>query len=143
MQYKVTNRTDTEQFFVPDITIATDQGDIITAGRGVRASVFLSIRKQLGNPLLENPIRMAGRMLIGEDHARESVAIWPVFESDVDRMKLFVAGLSGETRMIRHPLDGKEVVLRKTLMMVYHTPGSDTRPQVQPIRLRRKTWVMR
>ena len=143
MPYTVINNTDTEQFFVPEVTVATDQGDITTAGRGIRPSVFRAIQKRLGNPLLENPIQVSGRILIGEDHAKQSVAIWPMFTHDVDEMTLFVAGLSGETQKVKHPLTGKDVELRRSRMLIFQTPGTFVHPQRQPIKIHTKTWVMR
>ena len=143
MPYTVTNNTDTEQFFVPQVTVATDQGDILTAGRGIGPNVFRAIQKQLGNPLLDNPIQVSGRILIGEDHAKESVAIWPVFPHDVDEMRMFIAGLSGETQKVKHPLTGKDIELRKSKMLIFQTPGTSVHPQRQPIQIHTQTWVMR
>jgi hypothetical protein len=144
--YKIVNNSGQEQFFVPEFTVATNRGDIITAGRGIPPHVFTAVKKQLGNRLLENPLQISGRILLGEDHAKESVAIWPVFEHDVDYLSIFVAGLSGESAIIKHPLTGKDVPLRKTMMLNYHTPGSrapSVNPQEQTVRLLKKTWVMR
>lgn len=143
MPYKVVNQTDEEQLFVPEVTVATDQGDIVTAGRGVSAAAFFAVSQQLNNPLLENPMQVAGRMLVGEDQARESVAIWPAFGHDVDEMRLFFAGLSGETQVVRNPVTDAEVSLRKTLMLVFATPGTGVHPMRQPIQQASRGWVMR
>ena len=146
MPYKIVNNSGQEQFFVPEFTIATNRGDIITAGRGIPPHVFTAVKKELGNRLLENPLQVSGRILLGEDHAKESVAIWPVFQHDVDYQTIFVASLSGESVIIKHPLTGKDVPLRKSLMLTYHTPGSrapSVTPQQQTVRLLSKTWVMR
>ena len=147
MPYKIVNNSGQEQFFVPDFTIATHHGDIITAGRGIPPHVFTAVKQELDNRLLENPLQASGRILLGEDHSRESVAIWPVFQHDVDYQTIFVAGLSGESAIIKHPLTGKDVPLRKSLMLTYHMPGSrspSVNPQQQAVRLLGKpTWVMR
>lgn len=143
MPFKVTNNTGTERVLVPEITIATDQGDIITAGRDVPASVYAAVRERLGNPLLEHPIRVVGRILQGEDHARETVAIWPAFPHDTDTLNIFVSGLSGETQIINHPVTQEPVPMRKTLMISYGLPGSNPHPQAQNLVPRGDTWIMR
>ena len=143
LPYKIVNQSKSEQLFVPETTIATDQGNIITAGKGVPPDVFPAIKQLLGNPLLEHPLQVSGRILIGEDHAKESVAIWPVFAGDVDEMSIFITGLSGETQTIKHPITGEDIPLRKTCRLVYHTPGTGANPQRQSIKRRTKDWVMR
>lgn len=141
--YKVVNNTSEERLFVPEFTLATDHGNILVAGEKVKAGLFDVVKAKERNALLESPKTVVGKLLRGEDYAKESVAIWPAFEQDVDRFNLFVAGISGETTVIKHPRTGDEVVLRKTLMLDYTTPGTGVRPQDQPIVRKGKRWVMR
>lgn len=144
LPYKVVNNSGVEQLFVPEATVATDQGDIILTDKNVPPRVFTAVMRHLGNQLLESPIAVSGKLLIGEDRARESVLIWPVFENDVDRMTIFFAGLAGESQSIIHPATGATVSLRKTLMISYATPGTAEPHQRQPIKLLGKpAWVMR
>jgi len=143
MSYIVINNSNAEQFFVPEVTVATDRGDVITAGSGVLGGAFSAIKKEIGDPLLENPAQVSGRILIGKDHAKASVVIWPAFSKDIDQMTLFVAGLSGEKQAISHPLTGEEIVLRKSLMLSFDTPGTPHSPQQHQVKLRSKQWVMR
>lgn len=141
--YKVVNNTGDEQLFVPEVTIATDQGAIFPAGRDVPAAAFNAIMAHVENPLLENPAEIIGRILQGPDHAKEGVAIWPATVEDVDEITVFFSGLSGETQAIEHPLTRERVVLRKTLMVVYELPGTTRNIQDQPVVLRSNQWVMR
>jgi len=141
--YKVQNNTKRERLFIPEIAIATDEGDLIDAGRNVPAGVFPIIKKKQGNPLLLSPIHIVGRMLIGRDFAKESVAIWPAFDHSVDQVNVFVAGLSGETQIIEHPLTSEDVVMRKVLMAKFRTPGSRTHPQDQAVLPLDQEWIMR
>lgn len=144
LPYKVVNHSGAEQLFVPEATVATDQGDIIATDKNVPPRVFTAVKKLMGNKLLESPIAVSGRLLIGEDRARESVLIWPVFENDVDRMTVFFAGLAGESQSIIHPATGETVSLRKTLMLSYATPGTAEPYQRQPIKpIGKLVWVMR
>ena len=133
MTYKVVNPTDEDLLFIPEITIANDQGEIINAGQSVPPTVFPAIHKRLGNPLLLSPVQVVGKLLQGEDFAREGVAIWPVSDKDVDSFSVFIAGLNGETQNATNPLTGESVLVRRTLMIDYKTPGNYKNPQSQPI----------
>lgn len=141
--YKVVNNTGQDRMFIPDVTVATDQGDIISAGRNIPGRVFTAIKQRVGNKLLENPTQMVGRLLQGEDYAKESVAIWPDPGPDVDEIRVFFEGISGETAQITNPLTQKPVLMRKTLMRVYQTPGKPATPQEQTVIPLEETWVMR
>lgn len=144
LPYKLVNNSGSERIFIPEITIATDAGDIITAGRRVPPQVFEAIQKRLGNPLLEPPAQMIGRTVLqGEDHAGESVAIWPNFDHDVDQISVFIEGLSGETTRISHPVTGDPILMRKTLMLNYDLPGQAPSPRLQQIIDRGQQWIMR
>ena len=46
LTYKVTNNTDRERLFVPEITLATEMGDIVAAGRDVPAIVYDAIKER-------------------------------------------------------------------------------------------------
>jgi hypothetical protein len=131
--YKVVNPTDEDLLFIPEITVANDLGEIITAGENVPPTVFPTIKERLGNPLLLSPIQVVGKLLRGEDFAREGVAIWPAPDGDVDAFSVFIAGLNGETQTIANPLTGESVLVRRTLMLEYKSPGNFQRPQDQPI----------
>jgi len=141
--YKVANNTGQDRMFIPDVTVATDQGEIISAGRNIPPTVFAAIKQRVGNRLLENPTQMVGRLLQGEDYARESAAIWPDFGTKVGEIRVFFEGLSGETAQILNPLTGKPVLMRKTLMRVYQMPGRPPTPQQQTVVLADEAWVMR
>ncbi len=131
--YKVVNPTDEDLLFIPEITVANDLGQIVTAGENVPPTVFPAIKKRLGNPLLLSPVQVVGKLLQGEDFAREGVAVWPAAEGDVDSFSVFFAGLNGETQTIANPVTGESVLVRRTLMLDYKSPGNFTRPQDQPI----------
>ncbi len=143
MTYKVVNHTGQDQLFVPDITIASDRGDIVTAGKNVPVDVFQTIKKETGNTLLESPALVVGKLLQGEDFAKESVAIWPALDHHVAHISIFVAGLSGETATVKDPVTGQKVMLVKTLMLNYDTPGQTSSPQFKPVVPAGQQWVMR
>lgn len=166
--YKVTNLTNDERLFAPQVIITNDRGDIIQAGVGVPPTVFNVVREKLANPLLESPEAVVGQLLQGPDFARESVIIWPVSASDVDRFTIFFGGVDGETQPMVSPSTGQVVTrpatdpltgqtqldaegnlvqepvrVRRTRAFDYVSPGTHDRPQAQPVELLRQYEVMR
>lgn len=143
MTYTVRNESGEDQLFVPEAWAATDAGDLLAANRDVPPAVFRAIEEQEDNPLLENPVQVVGRLLQGEDNARDSVFIWPVPEHDVDYIRMFIGGLSGETHDVEDPETGETYVLRKTLMLEYATPGDVSHTAQKPFIFEGREWVVR
>lgn len=143
MPYKVTNISDQTVLFIPEVTIATDTGEIFTAGQNIPTTLFPVIKQRLGNPLLESPIEVVGTLLQGEDYAKESVVIWPAFEENVTDMTLFFAGLSAETATVENPVSGETIMLRRTRMLEFRLPGDPPTPQSQTVILENDRDVMR
>lgn len=143
--YKVTNHSGEDRLFVPEVQIATDQGDLVRAGQDVPTAVFFAIKEKLGNTLLESPNQVVGKILQGDDYARESVAVWPAFSHDIDELSIFVTGLSGESTTVKNPMTQEEVIVRKTRMLTYRVPGDDmnTPPAQQAITPADSQWIMR
>ncbi len=110
LPYTVVNNSKRDRPFLPVITVATDQGHIIRANHNIDPSVFTAIRLEMQMPHLQNPMTMTRTLQRGPDHMRHSVAIWPAFEEDVDRMSIFVTGLSGEHTTVLHPATGEPVI---------------------------------
>ena len=143
MTYKVVNNGKVERLFSPEFILATDQGDIIPSGKGVPASVFDRVKEEVRNPLLMAPVQVVGKLLLGEDAAKESVVVWPAFDHDIDKLTIFVGGLSGETQTMNNPANNETVVLAKTLAINYDYPGTNGPVQFQTIEPKGEKWVMR
>ena len=143
MPYKVVNNTGEDRLFIPDFTIMNDRGEIVQAGQNVPTQVYSKVSEQLNNPLLESPAQVIGRLLQGQDFARESVAIWPAWNQDVDEFYVFVGGVRGETQTVPHPLTGEPVLTRRTLMLRFRTPGTPPTPQDEPVIFDEQREVMR
>lgn len=143
MPYKVVNDTDQKRLFIPEFTIADNTGRIVTANASVPDEVFQKIKERRNNSLLKSPVDVVGQLLVGEDFAKESVAIWPANPEDVDSFKVFISGISGETATIQNPRTGESVLVRRTLMLSYNTPGNYPTPQNQPVERTDEQWVMR
>jgi len=168
MLYKVVNNSGRDVQFMPQFEIVTEDLRVIKALPSVDPAVFRAIKAIHGKtrPLLLEPLEVMGRLLQGEDNAKESVAVWPDFSGRVSRFTVYVGGLSGESVEIPNPnyrpgqpeyvvrttADGRRVkvavnprkfVLYKTLAIPYTLPG-DARAKVvtKPVR-GRWYWVMR
>lgn len=152
LPYKVTNHTGEDRLFVPEVVVYKDNGEIVAAGKDVPPKVFDRVKYLLKNPLLVDSVEVVGKLLRGDDFARESVAIWPVSEDDVDSFTVFIGGLHGETAKVTDPrtgevlvdpVTGEPVVLRRTLMLQFDVPGNFRTPQEQPVVLVDERDVMR
>jgi len=168
MTYKVTNYDHSELFFDPRIVIQDDAGRIVTANLGVDTSVFKAVRDLVRNPLMMSPVEVPGRLFKGEEFARESVAIWPVNQKDVDAFKVFVGGVYGETKPVLDPATGEPIMVpvidvltgeqkkdidgsplmqplqtHRTKLLSYKTPGTTETRQAPEIELVEEKDVMR
>ena len=158
MTFKVTNNTREDQLFLPVFEMVDDKGNVHRSDKAIPADVFTAIKQQERKKLMEPLAAVSGKLLQGEDQARDSVAIW---EEPVERMgtfSIFVSGLSGEAVWYK---DGKATeardmkwaaglkpeeagaILRKTLHLQWQVPGDDVY-QGRDVRvLKTEEWVMR
>lgn len=167
MLYTATNVSDTTQWFYPRFQVVTSDLRVVEADVGVDPLVFDAIRERhrLTHRYLVAPAAVIGDLKSGDDNARESVAIWPASELDVNQFSVYVGGLSGETRILRNPAfdpgkpetasvgdadDAREVTvnprffaLRKTLEIRYELPGSASARRSAVPERRSVRWIMR
>lgn len=143
--YKVVNNTGEDQFFTPTFEMFTDDGELIRSGRNVPEQVTSYILGRLRNPMMVDEIDIQDRLLQGPENAREGIVIWPVKNPRVDEIKIFVRGLSGETKTIQRPDTGEPVTLRKTLMLVHEVHGEINPDSSRPVPRREDLtrWIMR
>ena len=168
MLYTVVNNSSTTQYFYPTCELVAEDLRVIKTDMGISPIVFNAIkqRHKLTHRYLVHPTKAIGELRTGEDYARESVAIWPAKELNVSSFDVYVAGLSGEARILRNPAyqpqqpetesvigeDGREhevavnpkyFTLRKTLRLRYLLPASErARPGIEP-ELVAADWIMR
>lgn len=168
MVYTVTNNTSRTQRFFPTFQLVTEDLTIIETDKGITPLVFNAIRERhrITHKYLVHPTKAIGDLHVGDDNARESVAIWRQIDPLVNQFTIYVAGLSGETRFVRNPAydpgkpetatvtgpDGrqreqrvnpKHFTLRKTLEIRYNLPGSaQSRRLAEPQRVSAR-WIMR
>jgi hypothetical protein len=141
--YEVINRTQRTQTWAPQITLYTDAGEIMLAGRDVPKHVESEIVSLLGNPLLERQIQVVGDLLVGRENAKDGLAIWPARIQHVNELSLFVRGCSGESARVRNPISGQREVLYKTLQRDFVIPGDAIQRGNEPIEMASQRWVLR
>jgi hypothetical protein len=105
MVYTVTNTSDRTQRFFPQFQLVTDGLRVLDTDVGIPAAVFNLIheRHKKTHPYLVHPTKAIGELRTGEDNARDSVAIWRADDVKVNNFTIYVAGLSGETRLVPNP----------------------------------------
>lgn len=141
--YTVTNRTGADQLWAPKFVLFTDAGEIIESGRGVPTKITEDILAMLGNELLEDQNEAIGDIMQGRENAKEGLVIWPARNLEVNELSMFIAGISGETARVKNPVNGQEIILRKTLQRDYLVPGNAADRGSKPVDLVQQTWVLR
>jgi hypothetical protein len=157
MPFTVTNNTNDEQEFLPVFDLVDDKGNVHRSDQNIPAQVFDAVKRQEGKKLMEPLAKVSGRLLVGPDQARDSVAIWP---EPLDRMgsfSIFVSGLSGEAVWVKGdkviPLSKADwtkmkpedagTILRKTLEIQIQVPGDEFYQGRDPVIKKGERWVMR
>ena len=159
LRYRITNTRGDDQVFIPSFDLCTDTGQLFNAKTAVPRVVFQEIKSLHNQPLLRGLADITGKVLQGEDNAKDGVAIWPDFDPAAGRVDIFVGGLSGEHQTIALPspiettiindegveitVRVEEVVLKKTLRLGYTVPGEAAARFNTPITLATESWVMR
>lgn len=150
MTYTVTNKTDKEQTFLPIFQLVTKEGKVIRSDNNIPEKVFDAIKDREHIKYLEPYTKVAGELRIGDDQAKDSVAIWEEPEAKMGSFTIYVGGLSGESVFLKNDkgeqekdADGKPIILRKTLQLNYQVPGDEVRPGEDPVIEKETNWVMR
>lgn len=146
MSYRVVNNSGQDILFAPSFELSNGQGEVVRSGRDVPQAVTDKVIESLQNPLVQDQIAIIGEMAQGKENGRDGVVIWPVTDNNPQSITVYAAGFSGETATVETTgKDGKKqkFVLRKTLMIEYHAPGSLEGQRAQPIEIASQTWIMR
>ncbi len=146
--YTVTNYSGRDLLFAPVFEMATDEGRLQRAGRGVPFEVTGELLRRLDNPFLVDQVDMLGVLQQGEENAREGLVVWPLEKLDIGQIVIYAAGFSGENEVLRwtDPETGEARVinLRKTYEMRFATPGNIDPASSRPFGLaERPRWIMR
>jgi len=147
----MTNRTKSDVDFYPKCEVMTDDFELTPSGKGVSGVVFAQIRKrhQGQYPLLESVEKAGNKILQGKDNTKDVAIIWQDFGAQTKDVKVFIAGLSNETVVVKHPVAKDEngravqVFLRKTLELSYSLPGDAAVKSGENLSYEGNRWVMR
>ncbi|MHC4574340.1 MAG: hypothetical protein ACYS76_09450 [Planctomycetota bacterium] len=147
----LTNRTNDDVDLYPKCELMTEGFQVIPAGLNVSAGVFERIKRrhQSRYPFLESLEAAGNRILQGEDNTQDIAIIWPDFDAQAKRIKIFVSGLSNETVVIEHPTakeaggEPVRVYLRKTLELSYTLRGDPAFRSDSKLIYEGRRWVMR
>jgi len=150
MTYGVVNNTDEERHFLPSFELVTENGDVLRSDRRIPFNVFQAIKTREKNRFLEHYTAVGGPLRLGEDEAKEGVAIWKEPNPEMGRFSIFVTGLSGEHVIMkdadgkdRKDAEGRPLILRKTLQLNYLIRGDEVYPGEDEVNVNAEEWVMR
>ncbi|QYK47054.1 MAG: hypothetical protein KF838_09680 [Phycisphaeraceae bacterium] len=147
MTYRVTNNTGQDLPFVPAFDLATDEGLVLRSGQNVPATVTAHVLALLNNEFIEDQIGILGTLQQGPENAKDGVVIWPLPDLLTDRLTVYAAGFSGESKpvMVNDPATGERVrkTLRKVRAFRFATPGNLVLDPSIAIQLQSDEWIMR
>lgn len=143
MTYKVVNNSGEDRDFAPSFELSTDQGSLIRSGRDVPHQVVQELLQRANDPFLQDETAVQGRLLQGEEHAKEALIIWVAPELEAGEYTIYAMGFSGETKAVVRPDNGEEHVLRKTLMLIHQGTGRLDAESGRPLPRRQTRWILR
>ena len=165
MTYTVTNSTDKEQKFYPQIDLLTTDGKVHAADQNIPKKVFDEIKVTERNKFLEEFTTINGPVRLGPAEARDAVAIWAETTPRMEHFSVFVTGLAGEHVIMKdvagklakvdtaEDIYSKEtedellkkglVILRKTLQLNFFIRGDDVYPGEDEVNKDSEEWIMR
>lgn len=124
IRYTVTNNSGRDVLFTPSFELVSENGQALQAFKGIPTSVFDKIKGLYKNSLMLSPTDIYGKLLQGDDNAKDGVIIFPAIDPNARNFRLFVMGLSGETTdKVINPVTNKPVLLQKTLELDINIPG--------------------
>ena len=94
MTFNVVNKTDREQMFLPVFELLMRDGQVIRSDDKIPAHVFDAIKLRERIKYLQPFPKISGLLRIGDDEAKDGVAIWPETDRRMGDFSIFVQGLT-------------------------------------------------
>lgn len=139
--YRITNNTDQERIFLPVFELMTEDGRLSRSDRNIPPGVFETIKGRERNEFLQTQAQIGGQLRLGEDQAKDGVAIWKEPMPEMGQFTIFVSGLSGESATTK--IGDQEFRLRKTLKLDYLVRGDEIQPHRDVVTPQGEEWIMR
>lgn len=147
----LTNKSGKDVPFYPEVDLMTDTFKTYPVWKGVTKQVYnkIKIANQGKYPFLQSFDEIQNVILQGSDNTVDIAVILPDFDPKAKNIKLFIAGLSNETKTVEHPTikhkDGRplKIYLRKTLELNYALPGDKSVHSQKSLVYKGKRWIMR
>ena len=133
LTFELTNTSDKDQLFLPVFQLLRQDGTTTRSERVFPPGLLDSIKRRERKKDLETLNQLTGDIKVGEDSARNGVAVWKEVPSErLGRFSILITGLSGESDFLKDkdgkPIkgeNGRPIVLWKTLKLDYHLPGNN------------------
>lgn len=144
--YTVTNPDKVARDFQPAAILFTDTGRVVLDN--LYPAVVEKVKADYRLDELANTVQMTGPLKAGQDEARDGIFVFEEVDPRMDQFTLFIAGLSGEfvIKTIPAAKAGEEamnVVLRKTMQLVFKFPGDDTNLNQDKVHFAGQKWIWR
>ncbi len=133
MRYEVTNNTGADRQWTPNMELVTDKGEIIVDGNDVPRAVQLRLLDVYGDELLKSQSNATGHFLQGKENAIRGLVIWKAGNKNVKEIQVFVAGVSGDTADVIHPLTGEKHKLHRVIQLSWKVDGPLDAMQLKPL----------
>lgn len=143
MTYKVVNNSGDDRDFAPSFELATDTGLLIRSGRDIPHAAVQDLMRRIDNAFLQDELSIQGKLLQGEENAREGLVIFAAPDLQASEYTVFAMGFSGETKSVARPDNGETVILRKTLMLVHEGTGRLDPSSGRPLTRTSDRWILR
>lgn len=133
MRYEVTNNTGNDRQWTPNMELVTDKGEIIVDGKDVPRDVQLRLLDVYGDELLKSQSNATGKFLQGKENAIRGLVIWRAGDERAKEIQVFVAGVSGDTADVIHPLTGEKHKLHRVIQLSWKVDGPLDGLQLTPL----------
>ena len=111
-----------------------DYGEIISDGKDVPRQVQLDVLDIYGDKILKTQSNASGSLLLqGEENAIRGLVIWLAKSEQVKQIQVFIAGVSGDTANVVHPITGEQHKLHRVIQLSWLVNGRLNNLSLKPL----------